>query len=976
MKIRRVNRRIYSILLIVMIMAVSLLCAAAPAAFAADGQRRTVRVGVYDMDNFISRHDDTYSGYGIEYMGYIAKINGWDIEYVPGSLSECIARLEDGSVDIVPGVCAMPEDDEFSLVQPPIGYTGFRVCVSKDSGITEPKQLNGAVIGVFDVPEWREATERYTQESELSVTLKYYQSVGPLFDDYYSGKIDGIISTDYFADESSVFLARFGYAPIYAGVRKDDEIYSKTRGAIEQICVGSPEYSTYLRRKYCASYSIRAMQFTVDELEYISDTRVLRAVYQEDALPLSGTDDKTGDFTGTVREIADYIETETGMMFEFLPANGYDRGFEMLKNGEADIILSVSEGKGSDGDVDTTAGYLSLYYYVVSSGEYSETTAPVIAVTRDLMLLDTVKVRYPEAELYFCDTVEDCFDAVKNNKADILIINTYTAEKMLDNPKYASLKARVAEGMSTQLSVAVSPDADPRLYTVLSKTLSGLSGSTIDNIILSSTKSLDSRSFLEEFVYSDPYTVIGVVSAFFGIIIIVIIGMFIQRMQFSKKQIQMLYTDPITGFMSYQKFKIDAPVLIGKKDFIGYSITYLDFKNFKFINDMYGYSVGDSVIKNFAEVLASETGKTECFARINADKFVLLLEYVSREALLERLEHCKQKLLEFELLSKEKYSTIIYSGSYVLDADSRALGIVEMVDRAGIALKSIKNNTKGITSAFYEESLRENIYKTKNIENAMNEALNNGEFRLYIQPQHHILNSEAVLSCEALVRWEIGNSVVLPGEFIPVLERNGFIVDLDRYMLRKVCEFLRSFLNTHPDKVLKTAVNVSRLNLYRDDFVEVCCKTKDEYNIPDGLLELEFTESLAFDNKESFRAIVTKLKAHGFTCALDDFGAGSSSLNILKDLPIDVLKMDRLFFDEGESLERDNALITGVVAMAKSLGLTVVAEGIETQEQIDFLKAIGCDIIQGFIYSRPLPVEEFLRYISWFKGDTDKKYHR
>ena len=712
---------------------------------------------------------------------------------------------------------------------------------------------------------------------------------------------------------------------------------------------------------------------TDEELRYINDKRVLTVAVPSDFAPISYIDKTSGVYMGILSDICTYIQDETGFVFDYAPMLDHSDAMEMIKSSQADILISVIDNvDGEDSATDDflcTDKYMTLYYDLVKGpSAVGNSTAPVIASLKNSYLRTETAALYPDAEYLYFDTITECFDAVRSGKADLLINNTYVVEEVMQNPKYNRLSVEFLDDMQNTLSIGMSADCDPLLYSIFVKTMNSLSEEERYGIIIRNTQYAGTGSLIEDIVYSDPYAVIAIISAFFGIVIIVMLGMFFQRNRFTKKEMEMLNTDNLTGCTSFQKFQRDSEALIKSAVSTKYAFSYLDFKNFKFINDVYGYDTGDNILKHLAAVLKSDMHDNELFTRINADKFVVLWTYETEDELQERFNSIKNKLLEFEPLNKERYSTVIYMGTYLLDSTSKSLNIIEMVDRAGIALKSIKNNPKNICFAVYEEALRESIFKTKSIENTMNTALSDGEFKLYIQPQHHILEDEAVMSAEALVRWETDGRVILPGEFISVLEHNGFIIELDRYMLVKVCDFLHEFLAAHPDKKMKIAVNVSRYDLYKDDFISYYCSVKDKYAIPDNLIELEFTESLAFDDKERFRDIVSQLKRKGFTCALDDFGAGSSSLNILKDLPIDVLKMDRLFFDEGESIERDNALISGVVAMAKSLGLTVVAEGIETQEQIDFLKAIGCDIIQGFIYSRPLPAKEFMRYFDWFKG--------
>ena len=221
----------------------------------------------------------------------------------------------------------------------------------------------------------------------------------------------------------------------------------------------------------------------------------------------------------------------------------------------------------------------------------------------------------------------------------------------------------------------------------------------------------------------------------------------------------------------------------------------------------------------------------------------------------------------------------------------------------------------------------------------------------------------AIGGAEALVRWAPPDQpLISPGEFIPLFERNGFIVELDRYMLEQVCRWLRGYLD-RGGRELVVSVNVSRLGLFQEDFVEHTIQIKETYRIPDGLLDLEFTESVVLDDNALFIRSVRRLQQHGFLCSLDDFGTGYSSLNLLKSLPIDVLKLDILFFTRDADHCRERIVIANILHMARQLHIRTIAEGVEALEQVAFLRDAGCDMVQGFVFARPMPLDEFDRLL-------------
>ncbi len=422
---------------------------------------------------------------------------------------------------------------------------------------------------------------------------------------------------------------------------------------------------------------------------------------------------------------------------------------------------------------------------------------------------------------------------------------------------------------------------------------------------------------------------------------------------------KMAFTDQLTGYRNYPKFLIDARKLLGRKKDKQYSLWYSDLKNFKIVNAMFGYDIGDQVIKAWADMIAADMREGEMFCRVAGDNFVVLREYISHEESLKRFHFISDQLAAFPITASRGYKLELCSGIYVVDDNNDDQTINDMMDAANVAQKSVKN-LSGPQVAFYSAEMREKIIRETELESRMENALKNGQFKVYMQPKIDIRHNDIVAGAEALVRWiSPEDGFLSPAEFIPLFERNGFVIKLDEYMFEAVCGMYHERLAGGKVMPVVISVNVSRLCMLQPDFVEKYVAIKNKYDIPDKCIELEFTESIAFDNHERFRDIVKAFQDNGFLCSLDDFGAGHSSLNILKDLPMDVLKIDMLFFREGENACRDREIVKGIVNMAKALHMKTVAEGVESFEQVEFLRKIGCDIVQGYVFSKPIPVKEF-----------------
>ncbi len=427
----------------------------------------------------------------------------------------------------------------------------------------------------------------------------------------------------------------------------------------------------------------------------------------------------------------------------------------------------------------------------------------------------------------------------------------------------------------------------------------------------------------------------------------------------------MAYIDPLTGHSSYQKFLMDAEGLLDHNKNRNYSLWYCDIKNFKYINDQFGYETGDLVLKYWSTILHDDLREGEAFGRVGADNFVCLRVYEDKADLLERYQTDLELLENYHEMAARGYKPEITVGIYLIGSDDQDLSINDMLDRANLAEKSIKNDF-GSNYAIFSSTIRDRILYEAEIEKRMDLALAENEFRLYLQPKIDIQHGNRVMGMEALARWDWpGRGLVPPSDFIPIFERNGFIVELDQYMMDKACRYYQKHLMDRADKLV-LSVNVSRLCMLRPGFVETYTTIKERYGIPDGCIELEFTESIAFENHELFQRVLQEFRQRGFICALDDFGSGHSSLHLLKTLSLDVLKLDRVFFLPSDDKRRGFALIRSIIDMGITLGMSTVAEGVEDMDQVRELRRMGCDVVQGFIFSRPLPSAEFIPFLESF----------
>ncbi len=424
---------------------------------------------------------------------------------------------------------------------------------------------------------------------------------------------------------------------------------------------------------------------------------------------------------------------------------------------------------------------------------------------------------------------------------------------------------------------------------------------------------------------------------------------------------EMAYVDKITGMKNKNKFILEAIDILTKKE-DNYAIVVLEVNNFEVINELFGFDEGNSIIRYVAKVIERNLFDGEIFARASAGRFNFLLKYDNNEGIRTRLEMIMDDISEYRRTGKDgaKCSVTSCCGVYVVnDSDiidtqnEMEFNISHIIGKAKFALTEILGKYINYCTFYNEEIRSQLIY-----ENDMEYALENNEFVVYIQPKYDIKN-HVLTGGEALVRWNHHTKGFLPPDkFVPLFEKNGFIVDLDMYVFETVCKMQKKWLDMGLNPV-RISVNQSRMHLFKRDYVENLKSIIDKYNVPPELIELEITETIAFESMDVISDVLNRLHNIGFKISMDDFGSGYSSLNMLKNLDVDVLKIDKGFFEETSNTKRGQDIIESIIDMASKLGIETVAEGVETVEQVELLQGNGCDVAQGYFYAMPMSIEDY-----------------
>ena len=419
---------------------------------------------------------------------------------------------------------------------------------------------------------------------------------------------------------------------------------------------------------------------------------------------------------------------------------------------------------------------------------------------------------------------------------------------------------------------------------------------------------------------------------------------------------KLAYHDPLTGLPNRTNLMQQLRVMVNRAQIEDkkVAILFLDLDRFKLINDTMGHDAGDLLLKAVSERIGRCVRNQDFIARLGGDEFTVVLEGVAGKEVVSKIaaKICDTLSQPFVFLQQKMFVTTSIGISMFPDDGQDISSLMKHADSAMFRAKENRNDY-----CFYVQGMEDEIARRMELERELRHAIGAKQLVLFYQPQIDLSNGE-IMGAEALIRWQHPvHGLVPPDTFIPLAEESGLINQVSDWVLEDACQQLKRWSEAGHN--LKVAVNMSSKDIQVDGFNEKLRHMIDKYDISPNMLELEITESTLMENPEELESELNAMREMGLTLAIDDFGSGFSSLNYLKRLPVDVLKIDRMFIRDLDKDENDMAIVTGVVALATSMGLQTVAEGVETIEQYHLLQELGCDTCQGYYFSKPLPVAEF-----------------
>ena len=934
-----------------------------PAYASAQESGKTVRVGWYEssynnVDSFGRR-----SGYAYEYQMKLAAYTGWKYEYVTGSWPELLQMLINGEIDLMSDVSYTPARAEMMLYpELPMGTEEYYVFTAPGNQEIVPgdfASLNGKRVGAnkdsVQADYFRDWARRQGVQAELiEVTGTEDQSLRMMA----TGELDAYVTVDSFTDpERAVPVCKVGASDFYFAVSKDrPDLLGELNAAMSRLLDENRYYNQQLYERYIVRTGANAF-LTAPEVEWLAQHGTIRVGYQDNYLAFCAADPATGELTGTLKDFLDHAAdciANAHLDFQAVAYPSSGAALDALNRGEVDLVFPVNL-KAYDGEernvVMTPALMDTDIFAVVRSADqkmFAQREHVVVAVNAgnpnyDAFLIDN----FPNwRTIYFPDT-DACLKAVKDGVADCVLISSYrynNIARVCEDYRLVTLST----GISLDFCFAVNK-GETQLYSIASKAISMVPRSTV-NAALSYYITKDARLTLTDFLAANLWAVLSVLAA----VVVVILALLLRSIRAERKAGRLIAateTDSLTGLYSRNYFFEYANRMYAQHPETPMDAIVLNIEQFHSVNAAKGRQFGDMVLRALGDevrAVADECGGIA--GRFGSDHFDIYCRAAEKhQAIFDRFQNRLDGLAPNTSI---RVRMGVMAGQGMIEPEP-------LFDRARTACNMARGHYQKHLIVF-DEKVRERELFEQRLLDGLRHALDSYQFELYYQPKYDIRSEPPRFAgAEALIRWQHPDlGMISPDDFVPLFERNGKIGELDKYVwaqaARQIARWRAQFGVTIP-----VSVNLSRIDVF-DPTLE---KTLDSLLFQNGLEHeaflLEVTESAYTENAEQVIQVVDSLRKKGYSVAMDDFGTGYSSLSMLSAMPIDVLKMDRTFIRNIDHDEKDVQLVALILGTAENLNIPVVAEGVETEAQLQLLKKLGCAMAQGYYFSRPLPLAEF-----------------
>ena len=572
---------------------------------------------------------------------------------------------------------------------------------------------------------------------------------------------------------------------------------------------------------------------------------------------------------------------------------------------------------------------------------------------------DTVRELYPGIEIVFYDDMEDAVDALRDGKVAALLHNSYVWSYVLQKPSYSNLVVQPAAMFSMDFRVgALDTPRGREIIERLNKGIAHIEETFKQAVVLDYTTRRLYKYDLSDYIYEYWLIVLLGTLLLIAVIVIFIFRWRALRLEQEKRVRWLQEHDALTGALSLKGFRKKVEKLLRANPDVPYLLTYVNIKNFKFVNDSFGMKAGDELLRYWVKTTKVTLSENEAMCRIDSDHLAVLRHAGGDERLRKDDEEVVGSVRNYFLDRGKEHRVQICGGIYVLTPeDYHNIDVDHMLDFARVAEKKVRA-TKKDGYEFYNPEQWEKGKKVAEVVGRLPVAISTGEIQVWYQPQVNYRTGE-ITGVEALSRWNHAKlGMIPPADFIPELEESGLIYDLDSYVWEKVCQDLSRWNKQGIHR--SVSVNLSRSDIRDDrDIPGHFHDLMEKYELSADQFRIEITETAFAEKPELLIGTTVRLRELGFQVEMDDFGSGYSSLHMLKEVPVDRIKLDYNFLTSKGDAEKGNTIVAYIVQMVNALGMEMIVEGVETAEQADFLLGKGCSEMQGYYFYRPMCVEDF-----------------
>ncbi|MCR5535996.1 MAG: EAL domain-containing protein [Succinivibrio sp.] len=946
--------------------------------FQAQGEqfdREAIRVGFTPSKDYLALQSHGYTGCVYDFLENISHYSATRFTYTPCSEKTCKILLRDGKIDMIANVLPKAyfhERENITYSKHYLASTPVYLVAHENLNEKRGRLRIGYPFGYVDLDILKAKLANYNLKYGEDYILIAFGNCAVLEDAYRRHQVDAIPHADIYGRIPGTILAELMTQHTYLALRKNDQ---KLKELIDQASENLLFSHNGIREdlKKEQEQHGRPLILTPNEVEFLRNHRIISALSSQSEPPFVYY--VHDNLEGTVASVMRMIENDLNIKINSKEPDAEQEPFVQFKQEQLDIFTDFicDVNWANEKGVRLTVPFLNLNYVAVTKkSRVLDLNSRIACVAGQHYLIEQIKALHPYANIIYYKNYDECLNAVDNEEADSTFVKSVTLKQNLERLGLFNLKPNPNLYFNVPISIAVNDESDLILLRILNKEIAHLNARAIQNELNNTTLSYTNQKSLQSLFYEYPLESTLAIFVSSLILITLLLTFIIFRQKNLRKIRSLAFYDQETGLPNLHYFEQNLPNFInsmsGKLNRNGLFVIAVKIYSIEELYALYSKQYILRILVNIVKRLVKEQPWIRRYGVSSEYSTFYYYGFVpNREVFPEFL---KTIFLKYNNISEIRLDHKV--GVCLIDKTNKNVAPRQIIDEAMLALKTAIKNDKIVV--FYNENVKEDLLREKNIEALMNKALSENEFQLWVQPKFNI-GKHKVIAGESLVRWQSPELGFLnPALFIDLFEKNGFIIKLDYYILRKTFELQRERARLGLPLV-PISVNMSGLHMEDKTYLDHMRAYAEEFSELVSHVELEITETVLVDYvsksaKSRAIEIVNELKKLNFKISMDDFGTGYSSIAMLQTFPIDEIKIDRELLLSAQKSSKGRKILSSVVNLGNDLDIRVITEGIETMEQEQMLTELGCKYGQGFMYSRPMLCQDFYPFIEKTNGKS------